>query len=392
VVHIGVVTAARSDYGLLAPLIEALHRDPDTDLSIYATGMHFSPRHGMTIDEVHQAEWRDAVVDIPAAPEDDSSEAAARALSRGVEGFAAVYAARRPDIVVVMGDRMDAMAGVIAALPFDIPLAHISGGELSEGVVDDRVRHAITKMSHIHFTSHPDFARRVIQLGEVPERVIVSGEPGLDLLSGLSIDPADAVHAEYGLDSERPISVFTFHPVGPGVDQNRQSIDAVLAAAAEIETQIVFTYPNADPGSAPIIDAIDAWCAGRAGCIARASLGRHRYLNLLNRASCMVGNSSSGLVEAPSFELPVVNIGARQKGRLSPPNVLSVPVATAAIAVAWRKALSPTFRDSLTGLQNPYGDGKAVGRIMEVLKTLLATGDLTAKSFHDLTGAAVADR
>lgn len=391
-VHIGVVTAARSDYGLLVPLIGALYRDLGIELSVYATGMHFSQRHGMTIDEVRQAKWRDVVVDIPAAPDDDSAESAARAMSRGIEGFAAVYAARRPDIVVVMGDRMDAMAAVIAALPFDIPLAHISGGELSEGVVDDRVRHAITKMSHIHFTSHPNFARRVNQLGEIPSRVFVSGEPGLDLLSDLVIDAADAVYAEYGLDPERPITVFTFHPVGPETDLNRQSIDVVLAAAAEIDTQIVFTYPNADPGSAPIIDAIDAWCDGHAGCSAWPSLGRHRYLNLLNRATCMVGNSSSGLVEAPSFKLPVVNIGERQKGRLSPPNVLSAAVTTAAVEAAWREALSPAFRESLAGLENPYGDGNAVGRIMDVLKTLPPMADLTVKSFHDLDGAGVADR
>lgn len=388
-IHVGVVTAARSDYGLLVPLITALFADPDFDLTLYATGMHFSARHGETINEIRSEPWCSAVVEIPSAPDDDSSEAAARALAVGIEGFARTYANRRPDLIVVMGDRLDAMAGVIAALPFDFPIAHISGGELSQGVVDDRIRHAITKMSHIHFTAHPDFARRVIQLGETPDRVVIAGEPGLDAVIDMAVEDKEAVFAAYDLNSDQPVTLFTFHPVGPDADTNRNAIAVILKAAEQIETQIVFTFPNADPGSSPIIEAIEAYCSRHDGCSAWPSLGRYRYLNLANQADCMVGNSSSGLVEAASFKLPVVNIGDRQAGRIVPDNVLTAPLDAKAIELAWQKALSPAFRDGLAGLQNPYGDGHAVDRIIDTLRTMPLDAGFVSKIFHDIDGAEI---
>jgi UDP-hydrolysing UDP-N-acetyl-D-glucosamine 2-epimerase len=385
-IHVGVVTAARSDYGLLVPLVSALFDDPDFELTLYATGMHFSPRHGETINEIRSEPWCSTLVEIPSAPKDDSSEAAAQALAAGIEGFAHSYATQPPDLIVVMGDRLDVMACVIAALPFDLPIAHISGGELSQGVVDDRIRHAITKMSHIHFTAHPDFARRVIQLGEAPDRVVVAGEPGLDLLAELATEDKETVFAAYDLDLEAPVSVFTFHPIGPDPDVNRNAMEIILQAADRAETQIVFTYPNADPGSSPIIDAIEAYCAGHENCSAWPSLGRYRYINLANHADCIVGNSSSGLVEAASFQLPVVNIGDRQAGRIAPANVLSVRLDEDAIAQAWEKALSGSFRHSLAGLKNPYGDGNAVSRILDTLRTMPRGADAVSKVFYDIDG------
>ena len=383
--HVGVVTAARSDYGLLLPLIENIYSSTDFDLTVYATGMHFSKKHGATVEEIRKAPWASELIEIPSSPENDSAEAAAHGIARGIEGFSAAYNARRPDIVLVMGDRMDAIASIIAALPFDIPCAHVSGGELSEGVVDDRVRHAITKMSHIHFTAHPVFAKRVIQMGEHPKRVIMSGEPGLDLLSKIPLVEGDRVRAEYKLNTDHPITVFTMHPVGPERNQNRQAIKTILKVASKIKSQIMFTYPNADPGSAPIIEEIKAYCAMHSGCKAKPSLGRQNYLSLISIADCMVGNSSSGLVEAASFQLPVVNIGDRQRGRISPNNVINAPLEENRIFAAWKKALSPSFRKSLDGTKNPYGDGNSVKRILNALREIPDYSKLTNKTFYDLS-------
>jgi UDP-hydrolysing UDP-N-acetyl-D-glucosamine 2-epimerase len=381
--RIGIVTSARSDFGLLRGLMDAVRAAPELDLIVYATGMHHSRAHGHTLDEVKTAGFAGALVEVPSFQGGDSPEAAARTIAAGVSGFAAAFANPRPDILVVLGDRYDSYPAALAALPFAIPIAHISGGESTEGAIDEAIRHSLTKLAHLHFPSHEVYARRIRQMGEEAWRVTLSGQPGLDALVAFRPRPRADVIGALGLDPKRPVSLLTYHPETLAAEETTNAIAAVLKAAAGIDSQIVFTAPNADTGNAPIREAIAAFAAGRPGCVYRESLGRDLYLELLAHADCMVGNSSSGIIEAASFKLPAVNIGDRQKGRLADRNVISCAGDAAAIADAWRRALDPAFRAGLAGLVNSYGDGRAVPRILAVLKSVALDRRLIVKIFAD---------
>lgn len=382
--HIGVVTSARSDFGLLTPLLDALYSDADIRLGIYATGMHFSEVHGRTIDEIRNMPFAGEMVEIPSPAADDSAGAIGESMAQGLSGFTRAFAHEKPDILVVLGDRYDILPAVISALNFNIPVAHISGGEVTEGVIDDAVRHAITKMSHLHFTAHEDYSKRVVQLGEEAWRVITTGEPGLDNIADMGTAGRSEIFGDLSLSPEKPVTVLTYHPETLDPAASAGAIAAILDAADAIDSQIVFTCPNADAGSKPIIEAIEVYCAKRLDCRFHASLGRQRYFSLLRHADCMLGNSSSGIAEAPSFRLPVVDIGDRQKGRIMAANVISVAAKSRDITEAWRTALSAEFRDGLKGLKNPYGRGKAVEGIVSVLKTIALDRKLIVKKFYDL--------
>ncbi|MBM3580963.1 MAG: UDP-N-acetylglucosamine 2-epimerase (hydrolyzing), partial [Alphaproteobacteria bacterium] len=368
--RIGIVTSARSDFGLLRGLIDAVRAAPELELIVYATGMHHSRNHGYTLDEVKAAGFAEALVEIPSFQGGDSPEAVARTVAAGVSGFAAAFAGLRPDILVVLGDRYDSYPAALAALPFAIPIAHVSGGESTEGAIDEAIRHSLTKLAHLHFPSHQVYARRIRQMGEEAWRITLSGQPGLDALVAFRPRPRADVIRVLGLDPARPVSLLTYHPETLAADKTANAIAAVLQAAHTIDSQIVFTAPNADTGNAPIREAVAAFAIARPGCVYRESLGRDLYLELLNHADCMVGNSSSGIIEAASFKLPVVDIGDRQKGRLADRNVIRCPGDAAAIADAWRRALDPAFRAGLAGLVNSYGDGHAVPRILAVLQSV----------------------
>ncbi len=382
--RIGVATSGRADFGLLTPLLEALHGDPDISLCIYATGMHFSPRHGNTIEEVRSKSFAHNLIEIPCFPADDSPQAIGQSMASELAGFSRVFAGQAPDILVVQGDRYDIFPVAVAAINFNIPIAHISGGGVTEGAIDDSIRHALTKMSHLHFTEHEDYARRVIQLGEEPWRVTISGGPGLVGIRDIAYPPKPEFFKELGLAQDRPLTVLTYHPETIDPAGSDGAIAAILAAADEIDSQIVFTSPNADAGSRPIFRAIKEYCAKREDCRFHTSLGRTRYYAMLHYADCMVGNSSSGVFEAATFILPVVNIGDRQKGRILAANIIPAAVDAKEIAAAWLKALSREFRQSLAGLENPFGYGRAVELVMDTLKNTPLDKKLIAKRFHDL--------
>lgn len=381
--HIGVVTTSRSDFGLLTPLIEALRRDAGISVSLYVSGMHHSVRHGGTIDEIRECGFDDIVVEIPSVPIDDSAGAAGLAMSGVLAGFSDAFSKSSPDILVVMGDRIDMIPAVLAALPHRIPVAHISGGELSEMALDDSVRHAVTKMSHLHFVSHPQFARRVRQMGEEDWRIVISGEPGLDQVMDEACVSKEEIYAELSLKIDEPATLFTYHPETLGTQEPSEQMKVILDVAKNIESQIVFTYPNNDPGSDQIIEAIEEFCKSNSNCQVHMSLGRRRYLKLLRHTDCVVGNSSSGLVEAATFCVPVVNVGDRQKGRLAPKNVIHSGVDRKCLTDAWQRALSKEFRDELIGLENPYGDGHASQRILKKLKSVLLGEKFLIKTFYD---------
>jgi len=377
---IAVVTGARSDYGCLVPVLKGIKAEPSLQLMLFVTGMHLSPDFGLTVRDVeHDFEISERIEMLISS---DTPEGIAKSVGLGVIGFAQAYSRHRPDILLVMGDRFETLAAVSAALPFTIPVAHISGGESTEGAIDDAIRHAITKMSHLHFVSLPEYGRRVIQMGEQPWRVTVAGEPGLDNISATPALSIAEVEKRIGMSLQHPPLLVTFHPATLELGQAETHVPELLAALDTMGMPMVFTAPNADTEGRVIATRIQGFVRHHPNSRYVTNLGTAAYVSMMRCSAAMVGNSSSGIVEAASFELPVVNLGSRQQGRLCGKNVIHAEMKADTIIRAIRLAVSPGFRESLRGLTNPYGDGKAAPRIVEVLKTVPLDRNLLVKTFY----------
>lgn len=379
---IGVVTVARSDYGIYLPVLRRIQADPDLHLHLIVAGMHLSPDFGLTVREIERDGFPigDRVEMLLSS---DTPEGIAKSMGLGTIGFAQSYARHRPDVLVVLGDRFEMHAAAVAALPFKIPVAHIHGGELTQGAMDDALRHSITKMSHLHFVATEDYARRVIQMGEEPWRVVVSGSPSLDILLSTRLLGRKELERRYKLDLAQPFLLVTYHPVTLEVEQLETQMSELLAALDEVGVATVFTYPNADTRSRLVIQMVREYAASRPQAQIVINLGTPGYISAMQIAAAMVGNSSSGIIEAASFKLPVVNIGTRQEGRTRAKNVIDVGYSRAEIVAGIRKALSPEFRASLADLKNPYGDGHAAERIVQRLKEVELDDRLLLKRFHE---------
>jgi UDP-hydrolysing UDP-N-acetyl-D-glucosamine 2-epimerase len=377
---IAVVTGARSDYGLLLPVLKAILADPALRLKLFVTGMHLSPDFGLTIREVERDFEITERVEMLVAS--DTPEAISKSVGLGVIGFAQTYTRHCPDILLVLGDRFETLAAVIAALPFAIPVAHIAGGEATEGAIDDAIRHSITKMSHLHFVALEEYRRRVIQMGEEPWRVTVSGEPGLDNVATVPELSLVEIEDRIGMALEPPPLLVTFHPATLELGQNEMQTTELLSALDTIGMSIVFTSPNADTEGRMIAARIQDFVAHHPNCRYVTNLGTAAYLSMMRRCAAMVGNSSSGIVEAASFQLPVVDVGSRQRGRIHGANVIHCELKAGAVVHSIRSALSPDFRETLRGLKNPYGDGKAADRIVQVLKSVPLNRHLLVKTFR----------
>lgn len=387
---IGVVTGARSDYGLYRPILRCLQAAPDLQLAIYVTGMHLSPEFGRTIDDIE----RDGFLvseRIDVLPSSDSPQAIAKAIGLGVIGFGQVFDRSAPDLLLVLGDRFEMLAAALAALPFNIPMAHIHGGEATQGLIDEALRHSLTKMSHLHFVSTDAYHRRVVQLGEEPWRVSVTGAPGLDNLTDLEVLPRNEIERRIRLSLTTPPLLVAFHPETLGYGAVAAHIEQVLLAIDASCLPVVFTYPNADTNGRQIIDAINAYVGSHENARAVASLGTQAYFSLMRHSAALVGNSSSGIIEAASFELAVVNIGSRQQGRVRGPNVIDVECTQQAIEEGIRQATTPAFRQSLSGMKNVYGDGRAAQKIVERLRSVELNRELLVKRFHDLPDGSQAE-
>jgi len=379
---IGVVTVSRSDYGHLVPVLTEVRAAPDLKLLLFVAGAHLSPRHGRTIDLVEAGGWPIAAsIDMLAA--DDSPGGIAASMARGVDGFARALAHHRPDVLVLLGDRFEMLAAAIAALPLVLPIAHIHGGEVSEGAIDNQIRHAITKLAHVHFASAEPHARRIARMGEEPWRIHTTGAPGLDRIRRSELMPRHEVAASLRLPSDGAWLVVTFHPVTLEYRDTERHVDELLAALGKIEATLIVTYPGADTAGRTIIERIEDFAGRHPNVRLVPSLGDRLYLSLLEHADAMVGNSSSGLIEAPSFGLPVVNVGSRQAGRLRGANVVDVELERDDILRAIEAALAPDVRPRLRAMPNPYGDGAAAPRIVKALRELELTPSLTRKRFAD---------
>ena len=380
---ITVVTGARSDYGIYLPILRRIEADAELRLELMVTGMHLAPEFGHTVEQI-EADGFTIRDRIPTLLASDDPEAIAQSTGLGTIGFAQAFARARPKMLLLLGDRYEMLAAAVASLPFKIPLAHIHGGESTEGAMDEAIRHAITKFSHLHFAATETYARRIVQLGEEPWRVLVSGAPALDNLSTVKLLSREELQKEFDIDVVDPTLLVTFHPVTLECDQTGQQIDELLAALDQVEANVVVTYPNADTHGRLVIERICRFAEARERVQTSVNLGTQGYFSLMSHAAAMVGNSSSGIIEAASFGLPVVNVGNRQRGRIRDRNVIDVGYGRSEIVAGIRQALSSKFQAQLTGLVNSYGDGHAAKRIIEKLKQVVLDDRLIMKRFHDV--------
>ena len=381
------VTTSRADFGLLRGLLKAIQVDSALRLQVIASGMHLSPKFGLTWRDIEAEDIKiDRKIRLPLTG--DSSLANLKSIGAGLNNFAEAFAGLKPDIVVLLGDRFELLAPAISALMLCIPIAHIHGGELSEGAIDDSVRHAITKLASLHFAATEPYRRRIVQMGESPKRVFNFGAPGLDQLYGSALLTRPQLEQELGFPIQDPVALVTYHPVTRDSGTADAQVRCLVAGIKASGLNAVFTMANADAQGVRINTRLRDVCAQTSGRFKWVPhLGHRRYLSCLEHFAVMVGNSSSGLTEAPSFRLPVVNIGDRQRGRVRAANVIDVPCSRTGILQGIKRAISPRFRTSLRGMRNPYDrfhDGRASERIKDVLKNVCLSDDLQKKSFHDL--------
>lgn len=381
---IGVVTVARSDYGIYRPILRRIQDDPDLRLMLFVTGMHLSPEFGLTVQSIEQDGF-EISERVEMLLFSDTPEGISKSMGLGIIGFAQAYARSRPDILLVLGDRFEMHSAALAALPFKIPVAHIHGGELTLGAIDDALRHSITKLSHLHFVSTQQYASRVKQMGEEPWRVMVSGAPGLDNIQEVKLLTRHELASQFDLELDgTPFLLVTFHPVTLEYDQTKWQVTELLVALKESRMPIIFTMPNADTSSRMIIRMIDEFVANNTFAQAVDNLGTQGYFSIMALAAAMVGNSSSGIIEAPSFKLPVVNIGTRQAGRVRALNIVDVGYGCDEIVAGVQRALALEFRECLRDLDNPFGDGHAAERIIAGLKSTTLDDRLIRKVFYDV--------
>jgi len=378
-----VVTGTRAEYGLLHRLLLILKNDPQIELQLVVTGSHLSPSHGMTINEI-ESDGFVPVAKLPIGLSDDSKLATVKAMANVTSQIAETLSGLNPDVVVLLGDRYEILATAQAALILDIPVAHIHGGELTSGAFDDSIRHAVTKMSSLHFVAAQEYARRVVQLGEQPSSVFNVGSLGVEnALASKLMDKSD-LSAALNVELKNPILLVTYHPTTRSTMSVTEETDQVLSALEKFSyCTIVFTGVNADPGNAELSSQITKFVQRDPKRRSlHASLGQNKYLSLLNLCDAVIGNSSSGIIEAPAFGKPTVNIGSRQDGRLRANSIIDVGVAKQEIQTAIETALSPNWRERCAETVNSYKSSNTAQLIADTLKN----AELNLhKTFFDIT-------
>ena len=370
------------------PVLRRIAAHPDLELRILVSGAHLSPEFGHTVDRIIEDGFN---VDerITALLSADTPDAIAISTALGVIGFAQSFRRRKPDILMVLGDRFEMYAAALAALPFAIPVAHVHGGETTEGAIDEALRHSMTKLSHLHFVATDAYARRVVQLGEEPWRVSICGAPALENLRTIEYLSASALAEQFGVQVHPPPLLVTFHPVTLEFDQVENQMTELLAALESVGRSVVFTSPNADTNGRVVIRRIEEYVRAHGNAHFVPNFTPPAYFSMMRLAAAMVGNSSSGLIEAASFGLPVVNVGNRQRGRVRAANVIDVPNDRHSIRAGIERALSTEFREAAKRVVNPYQSARSSAEI--IVKTLASVpldARLITKKFHDLPVAA----
>jgi UDP-hydrolysing UDP-N-acetyl-D-glucosamine 2-epimerase len=387
---IAVVTTSRADYSHLYWPLRELSVHPDVDLKIIVMGAHLSQEFGSTVQEIERDGLKiDARVECLLSS--DTDVGMAKTIGVATLSLADIFGQMRPDLLLLIADRYEMLAPASVALALRIPIAHIEGGESSEGAIDDAVRNALTKMSHIHFTSTQSARERVIEMGEESWRVHRAGAPSLDHLRRQTLFTREQVASRLGVELKHPTILVAYHPVTLARDTVREA-DALFAALRELPDQILFCYPNADAGSRNLIERARTFAASREAAHVFVNLDALTYWSLLKQVDVLLGNSSSGITESASFELPTVNVGLRQQGRERPRNVIDAAPDARAIIDAIATAKSLDFRRSLQGMTNPYGEGLASEKIVEVLTTVPLGEELLMKRHAPLRAIAISAR
>lgn len=378
-----VVTGTRAEYGLLYWLMKEIKADSELELQIIATGMHLSPEFGLTYKEIEKDFKIDKKIEMLLSS--DTSIGISKSMGLAQISFAETYEELQPDIVVVLGDRYEIFSAASAAMIAKIPIAHLHGGETTEGAFDESIRHSITKMSHLHFTATEEYKNRVIQLGEHPHRVFNVGGMGIENIKRLKLLSKEEFEKSINFQLNKKNILVTFHPVTLEISTAKEQFQELLNAINELkDTNIIFTKANSDTEGRVINQIIDEYVAKNSQkSVGFTSLGQLRYLSALQFVDAMVGNSSSGLAEAPSFKIGTINIGDRQKGRIKAKSVIDSLPNKENIKEAFKELYSLEFQNILSNIQNPYGDGCASQKIIKEIKKV-DLSDILKKSFYDI--------
>ncbi len=365
--NICVVTSSRADYGLLCWVMKKIERCPDLKLLPVVTGTHLSKKFGYTKSEIVRDGFRN-LVEIKIT-DDTSPQGIAQASAELVAKFSKYFKQQKIDLLVLLGDRFEMLAIALAALPFNLPIAHIGGGEITEGVIDNNVRHALTKLSHLHFVITPTCGRRIVQLGEEPWRVKVVGSPRLDSKNNINLLSKQALAKKLGLSFVGKVGLVVYHPATLEINKTKTHVNNLLSALEAVDMEIIMFYPNLDTSSDVIIKAIEAFAKNNKKVRLTKPLPRDDYFSVLNAVDILIGNSSIGIVEAPSFKLPAVNIGQRQQGRDYVGNIINVDNSTGSIIRGIKKGLyDKGFLKSVRQVTNPYGDGQASKKLVKIIR------------------------
>lgn len=378
-----VVTGSRAEYGLLRWVIEGIQKSSVFQLQLAVTGMHLSPEFGMTINEIKNDSF---VVDrkVEMLLSSDTPVGIAKSLGLGIIGFSDALAELKPDLILVLGDRYEIFAAAISAMFARIPIAHLHGGETTEGAFDESIRHSITKMSHLHFVAATEYQQRLIQLGEKPERVFNVGGLGIDSIHRLQFLSRDELEDTLDFKLQKRNLLITFHPVTLEKNTSEVQMTELLLALSELrDTGLIFTMPNSDTDGRVLLKQIEEFCLNHINAKAYTSLGILRYLSCIKHVDGVLGNSSSGLTEVPSLKKGTINIGDRQRGRLKASSIIDCEPIKNSISLAIKKLYSTEFQDSLTYVENPYGNGGASDKILDVLEKI-ELKYLLKKSFYNL--------
>jgi len=378
-----VVTGTRADYGCLRWVMEGIKAADGLELQVIATGMHLSPEFGLTYREIEKDGFTiDRKVEMLLSS--DTPTGVSKSMGLGMIGFGEAIEQLKPDLMLVLGDRFEIFAAAASAMTARVPLAHLHGGETTEGAIDEAIRHSISKMSHLHFVAAEDYRRRVVQLGEHPERVFLVGGLGIDNIQRLELLDRTALEASLDFELGPKNLLVTFHPVTLEKSTAGAQMAELLAALEALEdTHLIFTMPNADTDGRILIDMVEQFAATHSNARAYTSLGQLRYLSCIRQMDGVVGNSSSGLAEVPSFRKGTINIGDRQRGRLKAGSVIDCAPERQSIAAALRTLYSPEFQAELETVRNPYGEGGASEKVVRVLQEY-PLDTLLKKTFYDL--------
>lgn len=378
-----VFTGTRAEYGLLKPLMEEIQKQPEFELQIVASCMHLSLEFGLTYQEIEKDGFKiDEKIEMLLSS--DTPIGTVKSMGVGMIGYADALNRLKPDLVIVLGDRFEALAFALSAYILRIPIAHLYGGEVTEGSLDEGFRHSITKLSNLHFTSTEEYRKRVIQMGESPERVFNVGALGLDNVRKLKLLSKEETEKKLGLKFNKYSFLITYHPETLSHSDTEKDFSELLKAFETFEdTTLIFTKANADPNGRIINAMIEDFINKRKNAYVFDSLGHLLYLSVMSHSDVVIGNSSSGIIEVPSFKIPTVNIGSRQKGRIKAKSIIDCEPKKDKIIEAINKAISTDFKEILDKVENPYGDGNAALKIIEVLKKSLPIKNIS-KKFYDL--------